>query len=97
MSGNNWLSLIPIAHRVAIISPFVSSDEAAIPALQKTRRSSSTATTDSNAASEEPTLPSDNVEDSEIVPPTEEVDVQVDTVELRTPVSYGHTFLRLGN
>merc|ERR1711977_740533 len=54
---NNFLSLIPTAHRVAVISDLASpTDDSLIPALQKTRRSSSTTSTDSNAA-EEPTLP----------------------------------------
>merc|ERR1711964_275331 len=54
---NNFLSLIPTAHRVAVISDLASpTDDSLIPALQKTLRSSSTTSTDSNAA-EEPTLP----------------------------------------
>jgi hypothetical protein len=54
---NNFLSLIPTAHRVAVITDLASStDDSLIPALQKTRRSSSTTSTDSNAV-EEPTLP----------------------------------------
>lgn len=59
---HSFLSLIPTAHRVAVITPFVSSveTESVIPVLQKTRRSSSTATTDSNPA-DEPTLPTETV------------------------------------
>ncbi|KAJ9495510.1 hypothetical protein LTR96_010185 [Exophiala xenobiotica] len=54
---NNFLSLIPTAHRVAVITDLASpTDDSLIPALQKTRRSSSTTSTDSDAV-EEPTLP----------------------------------------
>ncbi|KIW19324.1 hypothetical protein PV08_03618 [Exophiala spinifera] len=53
--NNNFLQLIPAAHRVAILETPAES-ESFIPALQKARRSSSTTSTESNAA-EEPTVP----------------------------------------
>ncbi|KAI1620320.1 hypothetical protein EDD37DRAFT_174352 [Exophiala viscosa] len=55
---NNFLSLIPTAHRVAMISGLGSAvnAESVIPALQKTARSSSNSSTESNSV-EEPTLP----------------------------------------
>ncbi|KIY02318.1 uncharacterized protein Z520_02456 [Fonsecaea multimorphosa CBS 102226] len=62
---NNFLTLIPAAHRVHVSSPLsspVDSDESLVPALQKTRRSSSSASAESNSAAEEPALPSDIVE-----------------------------------
>ncbi|KEF56561.1 uncharacterized protein A1O9_06749 [Exophiala aquamarina CBS 119918] len=79
---NNFLSLIPAIHRVAVISPFstTDSDESIVPVVQKARRSSSTATADSNTA-DEPTLP---VENEIVQSPTE------DNVGL-------HQFLKLGN
>jgi len=87
---HSFLTLIPAIHRVAIISPFTSPvddavDESLVPALQKTRRSSSTTSTESNSAVEEPALP-DIVEspvESVKTPQTEQVVV--------------HQFLRLGN
>lgn len=97
---NSFLSLIPTLHRVAVISPFSSADndESVVPVVQKSRRSSSTATADSNTA-EEPTLPSE----TEIVEsPTEDVNVQVAvTEEAEQPVVVQnaglHQFLKLGN
>ncbi|KAL6241510.1 hypothetical protein RBB50_011533 [Rhinocladiella similis] len=53
--NNNFLQLIPIAHRAAILET-PAEIESIIPVLQKTRRSSSTTSTDSNAV-EEPTAP----------------------------------------
>lgn len=88
--NNNFLTLIPAAHRVAVISPFTASEEI-IPALQKTRRSSSTATTESNSAAEEPALPSEN---ADIV---ESPTTDVNTVDTGKPAASGFTFLKLGN
>lgn len=97
---NNFLSLIPAIHRVAVISPFsaTDSDESIVPVIQKSRRSSSTATADSNTA-DEPILPS---ETDIVESPTEDVDVQVAAVEeVAQPVTIQnvglHQFLRLGN
>lgn len=58
VNNNNFLQLIPIAHRAAVLET-TTEVESIIPALQKTRRSSSTASADSNAA-EEPTVPVTN-------------------------------------
>ncbi|KIV96056.1 hypothetical protein PV10_03638 [Exophiala mesophila] len=99
--ANNFLTLIPAAHRVAVISPFTSnpSEDIIVPVLQKTRRSSSSATTDSNTA-EEPSLPA---EAEVVASPTESVDVQVTVTDVATeqivPVQRVglQTFLRLGN
>lgn len=97
---NNFLSLIPAIHRVAIISPFSNADgdESIVPVVQKSRRSSSTATTDSNTA-DEPTLPSETVI---IESPAEDVDIEVTTTEeAEQPVAIQqvglHQFLKLGN
>jgi hypothetical protein len=97
---NNFLSLIPAVHRVAVISPFsaTDSDESIVPVVQKSRRSSSTATADSNTA-DEPVLPS---ETAIVESPTEDVDLQTAaTEEAAQPVvieNVGlHRFLRLGN
>ncbi len=80
---NNFLSLIPTAHRVAVISDLASpADDSLIPALQKTRRSSSTTSTDSNAA-EEPTLPVTVTDKTPVASPLDDVKVT--------------QFLRLGN
>lgn len=105
---NNFLTLIPTAHRVHITSPFTTSvssidstanEESIVPILQKTRRSSSTATADSNIA-DEPSLPSE----TELVEsPTEDVNVQVtvDEEQVEQPVVVQpisvHRFLKLGN
>ncbi|EXJ59494.1 uncharacterized protein A1O5_12119 [Cladophialophora psammophila CBS 110553] len=94
MSGptNNFLTLIPTAHRVHIVSPFTSSvdsidsDESLVPALQKTRRSSSSVSAESNSAAEEPALPSDIVES-----PVEAVKSP------QTEQVVTHRFLKLGN
>jgi len=97
---NNFLTLIPAAHRVAIISPFtssidsVASDESVIPVLPKTHRSSSTATSDSSSTAEEPSLPSETVEPI-VEPITEDTNVPIDIEQPETPVT--HRFLRLGN
>jgi len=97
---NSFLSLIPTLHRVAVITPFsnTDSDESVVPVVQKSRRSSSTATADSNTA-DEPTLPSE----TEIVAsPTEDVNVEVAVAEeAGQPVAVQkiglHQFLKLGN
>jgi len=88
---HSFLTLIPATHRVASISPFTSpvdsaADVALVPALQKTRRSSSTTSAESNSAAEEPALPSDIVES-----PTEAIKTPL--VEQVTT----HRFLKLGN
>ncbi|OQV00922.1 hypothetical protein CLAIMM_06357 [Cladophialophora immunda] len=86
---NNFLTLIPAAHRVHVTSPFTSpatSDESLVPALQKTRRSSSSVSAESNSTAEEPALPSDIVES-----PVEAVkSPQTEPVTI-------HKFLKLGN
>jgi hypothetical protein len=80
---HSFLTLIPATHRVANISPFTSPiDEPLVPALQKTRRSSSTASAESNSAVEEPALPSDVVES-----PTDATKVELSAQQ----------FLKLGN
>jgi hypothetical protein len=95
---NSFLSLIPTLHRVAVITPFSNTEESIVPVVQKSRRSSSTATADSNTA-DEPTLPSE----TEIVAsPTEDVNVEVAvTEEVESPVAVQkiglHQFLKLGN
>jgi hypothetical protein len=88
---HSFLTLIPATHRVAIISPFTSpvdgaaADESLVPALQKTRRSSSTTSTESNSAVEEPALP-------------EIVESPVESVKSpQTEQAVVHQFLRLGN
>ncbi|OAL29165.1 hypothetical protein AYO20_09318 [Fonsecaea nubica] len=87
---NKFLTLIPAAHRVHVTSPITvenaTSDEAVVPVLQKTRRSSSSASAESNSAAEEPALPSDIVES-----PVESVK-RTQTEQVVT-----HQFLRLGN
>ncbi|KIX04485.1 uncharacterized protein Z518_05355 [Rhinocladiella mackenziei CBS 650.93] len=90
-STNNFLPLIPAAHRVAVISSLdnAANDVSVIPALQKTRRSSSTATADSNDAAEEPVLPSETV-DPIVESPTEAVNVRVNAAQPE------HRFLKLG-
>ncbi|EXJ83338.1 hypothetical protein A1O1_06959 [Capronia coronata CBS 617.96] len=64
ISTNNFLTLIPTAHRVAVVSgsdlqtpldSAVVAGESIIPTVQKTRRSSSTATADSTTTVESPT------------------------------------------
>ena len=58
--SHTFLTLIPATHRVATISPFTSpidgavADESLVPAFQKTRRSSSSASAESNSVVEEP-------------------------------------------
>lgn len=97
---NNFLSLIPATHRSAAISPFTGAigDETVLAILQKTRRSSSNTTTDSNTA-EEPTLPTEN---DIVESPTEAVNVQItpkDDAEqpvVVQPITL-HRFLKLGN
>ncbi|KAH0837723.1 hypothetical protein Z517_04391 [Fonsecaea pedrosoi CBS 271.37] len=87
---NKFLTLIPAAHRVHVTSPITvenaTSDEAVVPVLQKTRRSSSSASAESNSAAEEPALPTDIVES-----PVESVK-RTQTEQVVT-----HQFLRLGN
>jgi hypothetical protein len=98
---NNFLSLIPTHHRVAIISPFTNTanEETIVPVLQKTRRSSSTATADSITA-EESSLP---VDTEFVASPAEEVNIEVTATEQEAeqPVVVQrvslHRFLRLGN
>ncbi|EXJ87169.1 hypothetical protein A1O3_04128 [Capronia epimyces CBS 606.96] len=78
---NNFLSLIPTAHRVAVITQSDSTlagEESIIPTTQKTRRSSSTATSDSNTDVEEASAP--------VNPPSS-------VVESPTKVISIHTFL----
>ncbi|KAI1608467.1 hypothetical protein EDD36DRAFT_448259, partial [Exophiala viscosa] len=75
---NNFLSLIPTAHRVAMISGLGSAvdAESVIPALQKTARSSSNSSTESNSV-EEPTLPKSlSLGKTPVVLPVEDVKVQ---------------------
>lgn len=97
---NNFLSLIPAAHRVANISPFTSpvdsasSEEALIPALQKTRRSSSAATTESSNNAQETALSAETVE-SIVESPTEDVTVRANAAKAQQSVV--HRFLKLGN
>lgn len=96
---NNFLTLIPTTHRVANIPLFTSpidgaaSDESLIPALQKKRRSSSTATTESNAT-EEGTSPTETVERI-VESPTEDVNVSANVAQPQP--STVHRFLKLGN
>jgi len=83
---NNFLSLIPAAHRVAVITPFAASvdNESVIPVLQKTRRSSSAGTTESNP-DEVPVLSIEKV--VLVESPTGDVAVPINTPQ----------FLKLGN
>ncbi|OCT50091.1 hypothetical protein CLCR_07808 [Cladophialophora carrionii] len=86
---HSFLTLIPATHRVATMSPFTSPiegpavDESLVPALQKTRRSSSTTSTGCASSVEDPTLASDMVES-----PVEGV---------KSPEVVAHKFLKLGN
>ncbi|KIW70372.1 hypothetical protein PV04_02646 [Phialophora macrospora] len=86
---HSFLTLIPATHRVATMSPFTSpvdvpvADESLVPALQKTRRSSSTTSAESTSSVEEPTLASEVVES-----PVEAA---------KSPEVVAHKFLRLGN
>lgn len=84
---HTFLTLIPATHRVATISPFTSPvDESVVPVLQKTRRSSSTTSAESNSAADEPALPTDIVESP------------VDAVTGKpAEQAAAHQFLRLGN
>ncbi|KAJ9616489.1 hypothetical protein H2200_000208 [Cladophialophora chaetospira] len=88
---HSFLTLIPATHRVASISPFTSPvdgaavDESLVPVLQKTRRSSSTTSAESNSAVEEPALP-------------EIVESPVESVKMpETEQTAVHQFLKLGN
>ncbi|EHY57167.1 hypothetical protein HRR83_002662 [Exophiala dermatitidis] len=91
VNTNNFLTLIPTAHRVATISDLQTSDtnavvgeeSAIIPSIQKTRRSSSTATADSNTAAEEPSLTQVNSSSPVVEAPVTDVSVR--------------KFLKLGN
>lgn len=88
-STNSFLSLIPTAHRVAIISGLASpvEGESVIPAVPKTQRSSSSTSTESNSV-EEPTLPkSPTLGKTPVVLPVEDVKVQ----------DKASGFLKLGN
>ena len=90
---HNFLPLIPATHRTASISsPFTSPVEGTNPedslveALQKNRRSSSSASADSNSIAAEPALLADVVESP------------IDTIKSPQVEQVGATkFLKLGN
>ena len=90
--SHTFLTLVPASHRIAAISPFIGPidsaviDDSLVPAVQKTRRSSSSTSAESISAVEEPAL-------SAVTAGSPHETAKIPEVERVV----AHQFLRLGN